>query len=323
MSRGRRRARAHLADADGANAHAAIRRGTAARPRGGAARTVVDRSAAGCAASCGRGGPERQGEGGGHVCDPAALRGGRRPHVRDDRPQGRRRAGPGAQGPARLPLLLRLRERGRRRRVGDRVRRPRTGRSGRRAGARVGAGQPARSGPRPSRSVRWPVRGRRGRARAERGPASAPLRRGPGVRRPRPGGGDRRGRAAARAAHHRGLAGVPGRLRLWGRAGPVAGRHRDAVRHPDGRAAIARAIGAGVPRGGGRSSSPRPTRPRAGRSRARRDHARDRRRAAGTGCGPARSPWPPTLSGGGRGRRRGRARARSASGSPGRPPRPA
>lgn len=74
---------------------------------------------------------------------------------------------------------------------------------------------------------------------------------------------------------------------------------------------------------GGRSSSPRPTRPRAGRSRARRDHARDRSRAAGTGCGPAHSPWPPTLGGGGRGRRRGRARARSARGSPGRPPRPA
>ena len=81
------------------------------------------------------------------------------------------------------------------------------------------------------------------------GQGQPPHRRGPGVGQPRPGGGDPRDRPAARPARHHGLAWVPGRLRLRGRAG--AGRHRGAVRHPRGSAALAQAVLAGAPREAG------------------------------------------------------------------------
>ena len=136
--------------------------------------------------------------------------------------------------------------------------------------------------------------------RAARGPGPAPHRRGPGVRRPRPGGGDARRCAAARPARHHGLAGVPGRLHVQGRAEAIAGRHRGAVRHPGGREALARAVVAGAPRGGGRRGAD----PAVGG-----DGARDRLRHGRLGPGErVRPPHGGPLLNGRRSQRRRRGR---------------
>ena len=169
---------------------------------------------------------------------------------------------------------LRLRERGRRGRVGHGLRRARAGGQGQRAGARMGAGQPARP-------AAGPVGGVHG---AECGIVEVSRERRAGqpivvVREFADLGPVEETRDVVRRHALPVITGSPALHQ--GRAEAIAGAHRGAVRHPGGREALARAVVAGVPRGGGRRGAD----PAVGG-----DGARDRLRRGRLGPGERRPP---------------------------------